>query len=286
MRHDKYRKLRQTTKAGYSSRLEKLRTEHGHRTVGGLTEERIETILRAYDDRPGQRLAMLKMLRVLITFAIKLKWLTYDPSKGIKRPKSGEIRSWTEEEILAFEERWPIGTKRRLAFTLMLYTGQRRSDVHRMTWADISSAGRITVVQQKTGAKLSIRLHHNLQEVLKIAARDHITILNTEYGKPFTVDGFSGWFRSAIGAAGLPLDCQPHGLRKTAGRYLAEAGCTTKQIQAILGHKSLVEIERYTRDAEQERLADDAIGKLEARKRNESSPHLFPSPKKIQGITT
>ena len=37
-----------------------------------------------------------------------------------------------------FEQHWPIGTKQRLAFALMLYTGQRRSDVHRMTWADVS----------------------------------------------------------------------------------------------------------------------------------------------------
>lgn len=43
---------------------------------------------------------------------------------------------------------------------------------------------------------------------------------------------------------------------------LAEAGCTAKQIMAILGHRSLSEAERYTRDADQIGLADEAIGKL------------------------
>jgi enterobacteria phage integrase len=78
------------------------------------------------------------MLRVLIRHGIDIGWLSYDPSLGIKRPKIREIRSWTDDEIQRFEQHWPIGTKERIAFALMLYTGQRRSDVHRMTWADVS----------------------------------------------------------------------------------------------------------------------------------------------------
>jgi ribosomal protein L14E/L6E/L27E len=40
---------------------------------------------------------------------------------------------------------------------------------------------------------------------------------------------------------------------------LAEAGCTSKQIQAITGHKSLEEVERYTKEAEQVLLAQQAM---------------------------
>jgi integrase len=93
-------------------------------------------------------------------------------------------------------------------------------------------------------------------------------IINTGYGKPFTVDGFSQWLRSAISAAGLPLDCQPHGLRKAAGRRLAEAGCSAHEIMAVLGHKTLSEAERYTREADQARLAREAMMKLEGRRAN------------------
>ena len=45
---------------------------------------------------------------------------------------------------------------------------------------------------------------------------------------------------------GLPLDCRPHGLRKTLGRLLAEAGTTAKMIMSILRHTTLAEAERYT----------------------------------------
>lgn len=266
-----YLELRATTQAGYRSRVEILRGAHGDRTLSGMTRERIETkILAPFADRPGQRLAILKMLRVLIRHAIALGWLKHDPSQGIKRPKSGEIRSWTDAEIEKFENRWEEGTKQRLAFALMLYTGQRRSDVHRMTWADISG-DTIRVIQQKTGAKLAIALHRELRAVLSAAARDHVTILNTAFGQPFSVDGFSQFMRDAIGDAGLPLDCQPHGLRKAAGRRLAEAGCSAHQIMAILGHKTLAEAERYTREADQARLAAAAIVTLEAQTRNTNS---------------
>ena len=109
--------------------------------------------------------------------------------------------------------------------------------------------------------------------MLEKARHNHVTIVNTEYGKPFTVDGFSSFMRDAIKAAGLPLDCQPHGLRKAAGRRLAEAGCSTKQIMAVLGHKSIAEAERYTKDADQIRLATAAMSMLEAQTENEVCPN-------------
>lgn len=268
-----YIELRETTKKGYSSRLEALRTQHGHRTVSGMTREKIiTTILAPYADRRGARHNILKMLRVLIRHAINIGWLKHDPSLGIKRPKLGEIRSWTDDEISMFEERWPIGTKQRTAFDLFLYTGQRVSDVHRMTWADVHDA-RISVVQQKTSAKLEIKLHANLRRVLEATPREHVTIVNTKHGKPYSVKGFGNWMRDAIIKAGLPLECRPHGLRKAAGRRLAEAGCTSKQIMSVLGHKTLAEAERYTRDANQLHLADAGIALLERQ-----TPNKFPKP--------
>jgi enterobacteria phage integrase len=268
MRSAAYVGLRQTTKVGYAARIETLRAKHGDRSVAGLTRQRIVTgILQPYADRPGAAHFTLKILRVLIRHAIAIGWLDHDPSLGIKRPKTQEIRSWTDAEIAAFEQHWPIGTKQRLAFALMLYTGQRRSDVHRMTWADVSQ-GTIRVVQQKTGRKLTIPLHRDLIDVLAVSNRERLAIINTEYGRPFTVDGFSQWFREAITTAGLPLDCRPHGLRKAAGRRLAEAGCSAHEIMAVLGHKTLSEAERYTREADQARLASEAMTKLEGRSAN------------------
>jgi hypothetical protein len=68
-----------------------------------------------------------------------------------------------------------------------------------------------------------------------------------------------------IAAAGLPKRCVTHGLRKAAARCLAESGCSANEIAAITGHATLVEVSRYTKAAEQKRLARAAIERLTAR---------------------
>jgi integrase len=54
-------------------------------------------------------------------------------------------------------------------------------------------------------------------------------------------------------------------LRKAAARRLAEAGCTEREIAAITGHASLREVQRYTRAADQTRLALSAMAKVKTR---------------------
>jgi len=189
-----------------------------------------------------------------------LGWTDRDPTAGVKGYKSKEIRTWTEHEIEIFEARWPEGTRERLAFALRLYKGQRGSDVYRMTWADIVQ-GTIRVAQQKTAAKLTIPIHDALDRMFEIANRDQNTILVTAYAQPFSVKGSGNMVSGAIHEAGLPDRCKPHGLRKAAARRLAEAGCSAGEIAAITGHKTLAEVERYTRAADQVRLARQAIRK-------------------------
>lgn len=268
MRSAEFINLRETSKTGYVRRLETIRKEHGHRDVAGLTRKRIIKLLEAYADRPGAALDTLKKLRILIKHAINMELLKNDPSIGIKRPKIKRIRSWTEAEIEVFRRRWPIGSQQRLAFELFLGTGQRRSDVVRMIWSHVTGDGKIHVQQQKTSRRLVIPLHSETIEVLNAVERKHVSILTTAYGRPFTVDGFSQWLRQAIEAAGLPLDCQPHGLRKAAGRRLAEAGATSKEVMSILGHTTLSEAERYIEEANQIDLAESAVIKLEQRRTN------------------
>jgi len=94
-------------------------------------------------------------------------------------------------------------------------------------------------------------------------------VVSREWGKPFTVDGFSGWMRAAMTEAGLPLDCRPHGLRRTFGRLMTDAGCTAHEIMAALGHLTPAEAERYTRAADRRRGGRRAIVNLKDTRRTE-----------------
>ena len=69
----------------------------------------------------------------------------------------------------------------------------------------------------------------------------------------------------------LVVDTHIHADHPSAARRLAEAGCSTKEIAAITGHRTLQEIERYTQAADQKRLAVSAIRRLQGQKLNKNS---------------
>ncbi|MET0530861.1 MAG: tyrosine-type recombinase/integrase [Microvirga sp.] len=227
--------------------LEPFFEKHGHRLVKQMTRGHVQDLVAAKKETPAAANNLLKKLRALMGFAIANGWRTDDPTAKIKRFKEGEYHTWTDEQVRQFEARWPLGTRQRTAFALALYTGQRRGDLARMTWSDIDPTRcTITVVQEKTGARLRITLHSKLQLALAAWERKHMVVLATSYGKAPTAAGFGNYMAEAFDAAGLPQECVLHGIRKAAARRLAEAGCSTRQIMAITGHKSLEEIERYT----------------------------------------
>ena len=131
----------------------------------------------------------------------------------------------------------------------------RRSDVVRMGRQHVRKDA-IEVRQQKTGTTLSIPIHPDLKAILDATPSEHLTFLTTKDGKPFSPAGFTNWFRECCIEAGLPKGSSAHGLRKAACRRLAEAGCSEKVIASISGHTSLREVERYTKAADQKRMAE------------------------------
>src|SRR5262249_15801833 len=168
--------------------------------------------------------------------------------------------TWTEEEITAFEMRHAIGSKARVALSLLLYTAQRRGDVLKMGRQHIRD-GLLHVRQEKTGIELAIPVHEHLRAVLDATPSEPLTFLTTRSGKAYSRNGFAMHFRGWCDAAGLPALCMPHGLRKAACRRLAEAGCSANEIAAISGHASLREVERYTKAANQLQMARKAMAR-------------------------
>ena len=150
---------------------------------------------------------------------------------GMKKLKirSEGFHCWTDEELEAFERHWPIGTRERLAFALLIYTFQRRGDVIRLGRQHLAQ-GCLTITQHKTKAKLTIPVHPDLQRIIDATRSSNLAFLCTYHGQPFTDAGFGNWFRNACTAAGLPKRCAAHGLRKAACRRGAEAGWTVHQI--------------------------------------------------------
>lgn len=249
-----------SSKKTYRNVLERFRQEHGEKSVATLQRVHIKAMLGAMADRPGAANGLLDKLRLLMQLALDEGWRKDDPTQGIKgfRINSDGFHTWTEDEIAAFEARHLPGSMARRALSIMLYTGQRRSDAITAGRQHVS-ANRIRVRQQKTGTHLSIPLHPTLQAELALAPADTMTFLMTEHGRPFASSAsFGNKMRDWCNQAGLP-HCTAHGLRKAAARRLAEAGCTNQQIKAITGHVTDSEVSRYTAAANQAHLADQAM---------------------------
>ena len=251
--------LAPSTQRSLRNILERFRAEHGDKRIALLQRQHIVTLLKS-----KKRFAArdwLKAIRALMKYAIEFGLRADNPATGVKLPnqRTDGYHSWTDAEIEQFEAHHGQGTRARLALSLLLYTGQRRGDVIRMGRQHIRD-GVVHVRQQKTGIELAIPIHARLAAIIAETPADHLNLLTTQTGKPFSAAGFGNWFRDRCNEAGLS-HCTAHGLRKAAARRLAEAGCTMHEIAAITGHASLSEVQRYTKAADQARLARAAMDK-------------------------
>ena len=253
--------LERSTQQVYRRIIERIREQHGTKPVG-LLEPRHVRKFASEIQKPTAAKRFVSILRVLLEHGIACGMIDSNPATGIKGPKVKTLgfHSWTEEEIAQFESSHEPGTRERLALALLLYTGQRRSDVVRMGPQHVRD-GALRIVQKKTGAELCIPVHPELTAIIQASTNEHMAFLITAQGKPFTSAGFGNWFREACNVAGLPR-CSAHGLRKAAARRLADAGATEHEIAAITGHESLREVERYAKGANQARLARSAQAKV------------------------
>jgi len=244
--------------------LERFRATYGERPFALLPAEWIEALL---DSKPPHAARSWRTtLRSLCQFGVKRRYLRADPTANIKpRAIKGDgFHTWTDDEIAQFEAHHPIGTKPRLALALLFYTTQRRSDVVRMGRQHIRETPdgpALYVKQRKTGVELLIPIQPELAAVLDATPSEHLTFLVTATGKPYGDNHFSESFREWCDAAHLPQRCKPHGLRKARCRWLAEHGCSGNEIMAHSGHGTMKELIRYTKAADQARLARNALAK-------------------------
>jgi Phage integrase family len=222
----------------YRKALKPILLSHGHRLVRELSKPIARALIEQIGaERPGMANVTLAALSKVMAYAIDTNVRPDNPFDGLKRYRLGTHHTWTEQEIAAFEQRWPLGTRERLAFALLLYTGQRGGDVCRMVRSDIVN-GRIRVVQDKvrkgTTNELLIPIHPALARALKAGPVVGMRHLITDArGKPLTA--LTGLIEAAVRAAGLPDRCVAHGLRKAALRRLAEAARPQSRLPRFRG---------------------------------------------------
>ena len=201
----------------------------------------------------------LDVMRSLFGWAVDVKLLTKNPAKdvkGVSRPDGEGFVPWTDEHLRRFEERWPLGTRQRLALGLLRYTGLRRGDVVRLGPQHLVG-GYFRLATEKTSTWVSIPVSAELTELIAASPAGSETYLVTERGVPFAKESYGNWFKKACVAAGVPG--ASHGLRKYAATHLTHLGVTDAQLEAIMGWvpgSGMTGI--YTRQRDVDRLSREA----------------------------
>jgi integrase/recombinase XerD len=261
-----FKALDVSTRAWRRRALDSVCRKHRDKPVSLMQPHHVRMLRDERAEHPAASRNLLKALRALFRWAIEAGEASHDPTRDVSATRyvTKGHHTWTLEEIAKFEARHPIGTKARLAMAILLYTTRRREDAPRLGPQHFQH-GRVRFTQAKNEHRspiyIDIPLHPDLAAAIEAAPSGHMTLLVTEYGRPFTAAGFGNWFRDRCDEAGLP-NCSAHGLRKATAARLTERGATAHEIMSITGHRSLEEVERYTRAAQRSRLADTAMSKL------------------------
>ena len=111
--------------------------------------------MAARAERPVAANSLRKVLRAMMRHAVEIGLRADDPTRDVRaiRVRTDGFHSWNDDEIAQFEKRHPTGTPARLALALLLYTGQRRSDVVRMG-SSISATGYWVSANRKRASSL------------------------------------------------------------------------------------------------------------------------------------
>jgi len=242
----------------------KIGIRYGDRYFAQLEPRHLRTMRDNMTDRPEAANSIIKGLRQVYKVAKDRDMVATNPAADVPmlkpKNKTGH-HSWTMEEVEKFERTHPIGTKARLALALFLYTSQRRGDVVRMGRQHVRDEW-LHVIQEKAGAELHIPILRDLRAVIDASPTGDLTFIVTEFGKPFTSNGFGNRMRKWCDEAGLP-NCSAHGLRKASAVRMAEAGCTDLEIMSYGGWETLAEVQRYTKGARQRTMAAAARDKMD-----------------------
>ena len=212
---------------------------------------------------PFQAKNFVQTMRQFFQWLEESEIISANPCDGVKvkKPKTRGFPEWTVEEILQYEQRWPIGTRERVMLDVYCYTGLRRGDAATVGKQHVRN-GVISIQTEKTGEWVHIPMLDVLKRTLDAGPTGDLAFICTAQGKPYVKEALGNAFKDACRAAGI-LDKSAHGLRKAAATRAADNGATAHELMAIFGWKDIKEAEIYTRAANRKRLAAKAISKLE-----------------------
>lgn len=237
--------------------------------------------LAASETKKGTRLSPSTVNRYLAAlshaFTIAVRewgWIEANPAHLVRRlpePK-GRVRFLSPDERDRLLAACKASTDSRLYPVVMiaLLTGARAGEILGLRWEDVDlQRGRLTFHHTKNGERRGVRLPTPALDALREYGK--VRKIGVEFVFPSPKGERPGeprkaWL-AALKAAKIE-DFRFHDLRHSAASELAMMGASPSEIAAILGHKTLSMVKRYSHiadahsDALLDRLAERVLGVL------------------------
>lgn len=247
------------TRALYLRQIRIARAGFGATPAEQMRASMIRGVVEGLADRPGAGNNFLGTMRAVSTWAVVRDHLPMSITEGVEPyASSGGHKPWTDAQVQAVRDKLTGAVRR--GVLLMLYTGQRGSDVVRMGPTDVDGNG-IMLAQRKTARPVWCPIVTELAAEMEGWERRPGPFVRQASGRPYTRKLFSKHFDEARAAVPALAGVTLHGLRATAVIRLRRAGLSTAQIQDVIG-MSLAMIERYARFADRKASGQAVIHRL------------------------
>lgn len=238
----------------------------GREAISRIVKSTIQAGIARRADHPHAQRHFLQTMRGLFQWAMVAQHADHDPTAGIKtiRPQTDGHTPWTDEWCDRYEARWPRGTRERVAYDVLLYTGLRRGDAVRIGRPHVKKGVLAIRTEKRSGGKagkvVTIPILPPLQETLDAGPIGELTFITGAKGRPMKKESFGNWFSGACDAADVPG--RAHGMRKAGATRAANNGATEAQLEAIFAWSGGAMAALYTREANRVKLAADSADKL------------------------
>lgn len=242
-----------------------IRADYGHVQPRAIRSRHVEADISALT--PNVANDRLKAWRRIMKHGKATGEVLELPTVGIEKRavRTDGHSPWSADDIMKFRARWPIGTVARACFELTFWTAARTNDAVKLGPRNIGSDGVLSFRQGKTGGMAFVPWSSPLPLFAKgwdserYGVKSALECLSGGFtflearGRVRSIKGIGNVINDGARAAGLK-NRTAHGLRKSRLTMIAEAGGSAHAIMAWGGHKTLAEVEEYTRSAAMKRL--------------------------------
>jgi integrase len=243
----------------------------GDAAFASVRREHLLKIRARFADTPAQADDIVKYVRAMYFWGEEAGFVTTaNPASrmGVLWQSDG-IAPMTYEDFAKVCAHYPVGTRQRLAFNLILFSGVRVSCLYELgpqnmnagwlRWVEAKGRDSRALKRRAQGNKSrEWKVHGDLAASISATPHGLRHFILREDGQPYqSAARLSEAIRDWLQKAGVNKSA--HGIRKLGATMLADNGADLVLVRDFLGHSSFAEAEVYIRNRDKRRASARAI---------------------------